>query len=227
MLRAIAWLRSLVELDRPRDFQANAAGARALFEGRRGRTATLMHFDPATFSPEKMDTWEDSAKFKHAGTVSGYLADAGAQPLRRGADDSGLREKREAPNREAPRRKWWPNHDEKHPPRWAGRNLAADAQAADKLLAEGFEEFYRLRYPPGAENGAIQSNPIVDTKNKPGAPDRSVGRPSGSDSSLSAPRSAAAGTAVNTPTAILLRGASAADTNPAKTHESHTTVAAV
>ena len=45
------------------------------------------------------------------------------------------------------RLKHWPNHKGKHPPRWTGRELAQDAEEADKLLAEGFKEFYRLRYP--------------------------------------------------------------------------------
>ncbi len=64
MLRTIAWLRSLGKLNHPGDFQAVTASARALFEG--AVDVTLMHFDPANFSPQKMDAWESSAKFKHA-----------------------------------------------------------------------------------------------------------------------------------------------------------------
>jgi len=40
----------------------------------------------------------------------------------------------------------WANHKGKHPARWTGRDLARDAEEAEKLLAEGFVEFYRLRY---------------------------------------------------------------------------------
>ncbi|ABC82582.1 hypothetical protein [Anaeromyxobacter dehalogenans] len=46
------------------------------------------------------------------------------------------------------RLRWWPNENGRHPRnRWTGRNLGTDAREADKLLPEGFEEFYRMRYP--------------------------------------------------------------------------------
>ncbi len=144
MLRTIAWLRSLGKLNHPGDFQAVTASARALFEG--AVDVTLMHFDPANFSPQKMDAWESSAKFKHAQTVAGYLAEVG----RDASDDERTilaYATKEKPRIENLRTQWWPNHDGKHPPRWTGGDLAADAKAADKLQAEGFEEFYRLRYP--------------------------------------------------------------------------------
>lgn len=47
--RAIAWLRSLAKLNAPADFQAVAAGARALFEV--AVDVALMHFDPVLIAP--------------------------------------------------------------------------------------------------------------------------------------------------------------------------------
>ena len=144
MLRAIAWLRSLAKLNHPGDFQAVTAAARALFEG--AVDVTLLHYDPATFPPERMDAWQDSAKLKHAETVARYLAETGR-------DASGEHRevlayaKREKARIEALRSRWWPNYNGKHPSRWTGLDLAADAKAADALLDEGFQGFYRLRYP--------------------------------------------------------------------------------
>jgi hypothetical protein len=144
LLRGIAWLRSLMKLTHPGDFQGVTAGARALFEG--ALDVTLMHFDQATNGPEKMDAWENSAKLKHADTAADYLASAGRQP--------GTAEQmmatfavRERARIEKLRMAYWPNHKGKHPPRWTGRDLGQDAVAADRHLSEGFEEFYRLRYP--------------------------------------------------------------------------------
>jgi hypothetical protein len=144
LLRAIAWLRSLMKLTHPGDFQAVTAGARALFEG--AVDVTLMHFDHAAKGPEKMDAWEQSAKLKHAETAADYLASAGRQPD--GAERMMVAFAiRERPRIEKLRLAHWPNHRGKHPSRWTGRDLSQDAEAADKHLAEGFEEFYRLRYP--------------------------------------------------------------------------------
>jgi hypothetical protein len=144
LLRGIAWLRSLDKLNHPGDFQAVTAGARALFEG--AVDVTLMHFDPSNYSPEKMDAWEDSAKLKHAETVTSYLAGVGREP----ADHEQLilaYATREKARIDKLRRQWWPNLNGKHPLRWTGRDLGADAKTADELQAEGFQEFYRLRYP--------------------------------------------------------------------------------
>jgi hypothetical protein len=142
-LRAIAWLRSLAKLNHPGDFQAVTAAARALFEG--AVDVTLLHYDPATYPTAKMDAWEDSTKLKHAETVTRYLAETGG-------DATEHRQVLEYANRqkariEALRSKWWPNYKGKHPPRWTGLDLGADADAAAALLDEGFLEFYRLRYP--------------------------------------------------------------------------------
>jgi hypothetical protein len=144
LLRAIAWLRSLAKLDHPGDFQAVTAGTRAVFEG--AVDVTLMNFDPTTNGPEKMDAWEDSAKLKHGQTATDYLAAVGRQPTE--AEQHMLNYvSREKARIEKLRCVHWPNHKGKHPPRWTGRDPAQDAKDADKLLAEGFEEFYRLRYP--------------------------------------------------------------------------------
>lgn len=133
-----------MKLTHPGDFQAVTAGARALFEG--AVDVTLMHFDGANNGPEKMDAWEQSAKLKHAETAAEYLTSSGRQP------DSAEQmmvsyATRERPRIEKLRATYWPNHKGKHPPRWTGRDLSQDAEAADKHLREGFVDFYRLRYP--------------------------------------------------------------------------------
>ncbi len=144
LLRAIAWLRSIGKLDHPGDFQAVTAGARAIFEG--AVDVTLMHFDATANGPERMDAWEESAKLKHAQTAAEYIAAAGRQPTE--ADQHMLTFiSNQKAHIEKVRRTLWPNHKGKHPPRWTGRDLGRDAEEAENVLAEGFEEFYRLRYP--------------------------------------------------------------------------------
>jgi len=144
LLRAIAWLRSIAKLDHPADFQAVTAGARTIFEG--AVDVTLMHFDPAANGPERMDAWEESAKLKHAQTAADYIAAVGRQPTE--AEQHMLTFiKNKKDGIEKLRRTLWPNRKGKHPPRWTGRDLGRDAEEAEKLLVDGFEEFYRLRYP--------------------------------------------------------------------------------
>lgn len=144
LLRAIAWLRSIGKLNHPGDFQAVTAAARALFEG--AVDVTLMHFDPKTFAPAKMDAWEDSAKLKHAQTMAAYLADLGRMPT---TEELPILDflANERTRIDGARKRFWPSLKGKHPPRWTGQDLAADAKAADKLHDDGFEAFYRLRYP--------------------------------------------------------------------------------
>lgn len=105
-----------------------------------------MHFDPAANGPEKMDCWEGSAKLKHAQTATGYIAARGRQPTE--AEQHMLRFiSNQKASIEKLRLSLWPSHKGKHPSRWTGRDLGRDAEEAERLLAEGFVEFYRLRYP--------------------------------------------------------------------------------
>ena len=144
LLRTIAWLRSIAKLDHPGDFQAVTAGARAIFEG--AVDVTLMHFDAASNGPEKMDAWENSAKLKLAQSASQYIAYAGRKAALSEQHMQTFIKNNKAVI-EKLRVKHWPNHKGKHPPRWTGRDLAQDAEAAERFQAEGFEEFYRVRYP--------------------------------------------------------------------------------
>lgn len=145
LLRSIAWLRSIAKLDHPGDFQAVTAGARSIFEG--AVDVTLMHFDPTGNGPEKMDAWENSAKLKHAQSAADYLGAAGRQPTQ--AEQHMLAyATRETARINKLRLQFWPSDRGRHPRnRWTGRDLAQDAKEADKFQAEGFEQFYRLRYP--------------------------------------------------------------------------------
>lgn len=146
LLRAIAWLRSLIKLNDPGDFQAVATAARSLFEG--AVDVTLMHFDPAEHSPEKMDAWELSAKAKYANTMSVYLGTVN-RPSEEHEKTILAFLQRESARVEQLRARWWPRNSGPpgHPSRWTGRDLGTDAERADALLASGFVEFYRLRYP--------------------------------------------------------------------------------
>ncbi|ACL65871.1 hypothetical protein A2cp1_2533 [Anaeromyxobacter dehalogenans 2CP-1] len=146
LLRTIAWLRSLAKLDDPgNDFQAITSAARSVFES--AVDVTLMHFDGSANGPEKMDGWEDSAKLKHSQNATEYLAASGRAPT--DAERTVMAyASREKDRVEKLRLRWWPNENGRHPRnRWTGRDLGTDAREADKLLPEGFEEFYRLRYP--------------------------------------------------------------------------------
>jgi hypothetical protein len=133
---------------------------------------TLMHFDAAANGPEKMDAWENSARLKHAQNVADYLATLVRQPTEeeRTMVAYATREKARI---EKPRRQWWPNENGRHPRhRWSGRDLAQDAKEADKHFRQGFEEFYRLRYPQlcwnvhgsglaGVANAAAEHFPLI------------------------------------------------------------------
>jgi hypothetical protein len=144
--RTIGWLRSLAKLNDPGgDFQAITSAARSVFES--AVDVTLMHFDGSANGPEKMDAWEDSAKLKHTQNVTDYLSTLGRPPTdaERTMMTYATREKDRI---EKLRLRWWPNENGRHPRnRWTGRDLGTDARDADKLLPEGFEEFYRLRNP--------------------------------------------------------------------------------
>lgn len=146
LLRTIGWLRSLAKLDDPGgDFQVITSAARSVFES--AVDVTLMHFDGSANGPEKMDAWEDSAKLKHTQNVADYLSTLGRAPT--DAERTMMAfATREKDRIEKLRLRWWSNENGRHPRnRWTGRDLGTDAKEADKLLPEGFEEFYRLRYP--------------------------------------------------------------------------------
>jgi hypothetical protein len=146
LLRTIGWLRSLAKLNDPGgDFQATTSAARSVFES--AVDVALMHFDGSANGPEKMDAWEDSAKLKHTQNVAEYLSALGRAPS--GAEQTMMAyATREKARIEKLRLRWWPNENGRHPRnRWTARDLGTDAREADKLLPEGFEEFYRLRYP--------------------------------------------------------------------------------
>jgi hypothetical protein len=146
LLRAIAWLRSLIKLNDPGDFQAVATAARSLFEG--AVDVTLMHFDPTENSPEKMDAWELSAKLKYAEAVTRYVSTMGQPPEEHEKTIMAFVQREQA-RVEQLRARWWPRKSGAagHPPRWTGRDLGTDSERAEALHPSGFLEFYRLRYP--------------------------------------------------------------------------------
>jgi hypothetical protein len=147
LLRVIAWLRTFAKLTDPADYQAAAAGTRAMFEI--SVDLTLLHFDRRQNPVDKVKTWEMSAKLKHAEAVVRYVdgrggvAPDGTEVLLRFPKQfgAGIR---------AARERHWPLNSGKpavHPPRWTGRNLGGDAEAADRFVpAHGFVSFYEHRY---------------------------------------------------------------------------------
>ena len=151
LLRMIGWMRSLSKLNHPADFQPVVSGSRALFEI--AVDVTLLHFD-ATNPVAKMVAWEDSARLKSATKSRDFFASTGKSPPAELAprlsfiSSSGARI-------ETLRSTYWPGKHGKgiHPPRWTGRDLGRDAEAATRYSPRGeFDLFYVMTYPSDCWN---------------------------------------------------------------------------
>jgi hypothetical protein len=145
LLRAIGWLRTAAKLNEPGDFQAVAAGARAMFET--ALDLALLHFDKQRYPVEKMIAWQQSAKLHDALAVARYVANRPA--AQKGTEVIVDFAQRNGAAIEVERAKHWPPKPGKkthHPQRWTGRNLDQDALEADKLADRGFTDFYEHRY---------------------------------------------------------------------------------
>lgn len=175
LLRLLGLLRSALKLNEPGDFQSHSAIARAIFEI--AVDACLLYLD-ADKTLEMYEAWEMSAKLKAAKTIEEYRA---AQPLSsvKRSPQAEFIAKNEATIIQD-RKRLWPGSNStkpkqpkgekstkaKHPNRWTGRDLAADAMKAHKLRPElGFEEFYRSRY--AMLNWHIHGSGLAGIKNMP------------------------------------------------------------
>ena len=148
LLRVIGWLRTFAKLNHPADYQAAAAGTRAMFEI--ALDLTFLHFDRKEYPVDKLLTWEQSARLHDAEAVARYIDKLKGTA----ADPGGLDVILEFPKRFGPailaaRARYWPpkpGKTAKHPSRWTGRTLDTDAEEADKLADRGFLAFYERRY---------------------------------------------------------------------------------
>jgi hypothetical protein len=145
LLRITAWLRSLLKLNHPGDFQPVVAGSRALFE--MAVDLTLLHHRPQDHSHDKIVAWEQSAKLKHAEGIERFYVSTG-KTVPSEHSDAVRFIARERSKVHALRRQYWPRRDNKpeHPDRWTGRNLPEDARAADQCASYEFGEFYAARF---------------------------------------------------------------------------------
>jgi hypothetical protein len=144
--RADEWLVTLSKLDSPFDYQAVAAGCRALLEI--AIDIVLLTESPAQAA--KVAAWERSAKLKSAMCVKDFHERRKTEPDEDGAGLI-LWAKTNAANVVSERRAHgWSDRKgtPRHPERWTGsRNLLIDAQAADRLgTSFRFEEFYETRF---------------------------------------------------------------------------------
>jgi hypothetical protein len=144
LLRVVEWLRTTDKLNEPGDFQAAAAGARAVFEI--SVDLTLLEFDKAHHTFEKVQAWEASAQQRH-GMKLGQYYEGRPGPVPPGVEFKIASAKASEPAAREERARLWPHMKGRHPDRWTGRNLGRDAIEAETLAARGFAEFYANHYP--------------------------------------------------------------------------------
>jgi hypothetical protein len=145
LLRVRAWLRTIEKLNEPSDFQAAAAGARAVFEI--SVDLTLLQFDKARHTFDKVRAWEASAQHRHGITLARHYDGKPGRPVPGVAAKIATAKRLEA-EAQTDRAKRWPTRKGKvrHADRWTGRDLGTDATEAEKLAARGFVDFYANHY---------------------------------------------------------------------------------
>lgn len=141
LIRAGLWLRSLIKLTEPGDFQAIAAGSRALFEIALD-SVLIIHQERRSY--RKLMAWEESNQFKLASKLGESAPAAGDFIRLRGESVR------------AARAEYWPDSKGRgtHPMRWTGRDVVTDACVADQygapeaqpLRPSSFSAYARERY---------------------------------------------------------------------------------
>jgi hypothetical protein len=145
MLRAYFWLRTIAKLNEPGDFQAVAAGSRALFET--AIDMVLLHANPDESA--KVLAWEESARFKNAAAIEVYYRTLAVPPA---PEHEGLvcfaKADKVRINQLRLQQGWQDKNGHPfHPERWTGRKLDADARQADQCGHEfKFSHFYETTY---------------------------------------------------------------------------------
>lgn len=153
--RSLAWMLTLVNLNKVTYFQAIVAGTRALLETT--VDIVLMHHDKGPQSTSKMEWWEESEKLKAAEALMKYF-----ERSRKPVSDPYLPIEDFVKNRKAEidqqRLVLWPNsknNKPRHPTRWTGDwDLLTDVREVDKLrgaaikeeLGTSLEEFYETTF---------------------------------------------------------------------------------
>jgi hypothetical protein len=132
--RGLQWLGTMAKLNRPTDFQASNAGARAMLE--MVVDLSLIAGKPAEHPLDKLVAWEQSAMLKHADGLA--RLDNTHDPELGSILNEWRTKHRESV--QAGREKWWPptgndaGKAAKHPKRrWTGNDLAVDAQRANEV----------------------------------------------------------------------------------------------
>jgi hypothetical protein len=153
LARVQTWMTTLGRLANVSDFQAVIACDRALFEIT--VDLTLMRFGSTAYPPEKMLAWDESAKLKACQTIEDHFAKRGIPVPAQFQPEMQFLQKNAGPIT-ALRAKYFLNAKGKpvHPPRWTGRRLGNDAEAAQALATPkelewpwDLETFYATRYP--------------------------------------------------------------------------------
>jgi phage baseplate assembly protein W len=147
LLRIASWLRTLERADQADDFQAIAAGARGSFE--MAVDLALLRYDPEC-TVERMLKWEISARHKHAAKrivqLERHLDDPRIAAV--AASDRRYLDKRRTEVDQS-RASWAkPGSKPRHPPRWTGRDLLADATRCDNLAGTEHAVHYVMRFDP-------------------------------------------------------------------------------
>jgi hypothetical protein len=153
-MRAMTWMSTIADLNKPEYFQAIVTGNRALLEI--VVDMCLLSYDKTDSSILKMTWWEDSAKYKAAETIVGFYQNIGkVVPGEYQLQlDFVTKNKKEV---EKKRLELWPNKKDKlrHPTRWTGHpNLFEDIKIVDKFfgalikkeLGKSLTEFYKTEY---------------------------------------------------------------------------------
>ncbi|MCD4664505.1 MAG: DUF5677 domain-containing protein [Bacteroidales bacterium] len=154
-IRSMAWMTTIVALNKQKYFQAIVSGNRALLEI--VVDMALLSYDKTESSCWKMHWWEESAKLKAAESLVQYYQDID-QPIPdeyQSHYDYVKKNKKEIHQK---RLELWPNKKStpKHPNiRWTGQpNLFEDIKEVDKFagvlikeeLGKSLTEFYRTEY---------------------------------------------------------------------------------
>jgi hypothetical protein len=146
--RSIAWMRTVRKLKDPYDdFQAPCAASRAMLEI--AVDLTLLHHDRGANPIAKLAAWEESSMFKAAVKAKAFFdRPSSARDPDRATWLSQLAPvTNDGPRIKGLRQQYWPAHKGKHPPRWTGKTLGDDVEAASTHFPRGeFARIYALRY---------------------------------------------------------------------------------
>lgn len=141
LLRVEGWLRTLVKLNEPSDFQGVAAACRALFETT--IDMVLLYANPARSS--QVLAWEESARFKRSQTVARYYESISCPPREDHQVHINVAKRDKEKIDQLRLRQGWSTDKGKprHPMRWTARDLSDDAVEAD---SHGHDFQFRLFY---------------------------------------------------------------------------------